>query len=74
MIVFGANATCEIIADPADGVWKVTDVAEVVFFLGIRDDGPRWNLVVHHFCSEGSDSVGLDLDAVAKVIDLVVGA
>ena len=30
--------------------------------------------MAHHFCSEGSDSVGFDLEAVAKVIDLVVGA
>ena len=67
-------------ADPADGVWNVTDVAEVDdFFLldDIWDDfvfRPRWNLFDHHFCSEGRDSVGFDLEDVAKVMDLVVGA
>lgn len=61
-------------ADPVDGVWNVTEVDEVLVCFGIWEEGPRWNLLDHHFCSDGSDSVGFDLEAVAKVIDLVVGA
>lgn len=66
--------TCEICADPAVGVWNVVEVADVDFFLDIKALGPRRNLFVHHFCSSGRDSVGLDLEDVANATDLVVAA
>lgn len=44
------------------------------FFFVSRALGPKRNLFVHHLCSSGRDSVGLDLDDVAKATDFVVDA
>jgi len=66
--------TCDMIADPAVGVWKVVDVEDVDFFFGMRTLGPKLNLCAHHRFSYGIDSVGFDCDDVAKATDLVVGA
>lgn len=47
-------------------------VADVeVVFLRIRDDGPSRNLLVHHRCSDGRDSVGFELEEVANMTDFV---
>ena len=76
MNALGANVACDMIAEPAVGVWKDTDVDDVVDFFGMKLRGPRWNFLAHHFCSTGRDSVGSSglLEAAARIIDFVVDA
>jgi len=73
-MALGAKHTWDMIAVPSVGVWNVTDVEEVDFLGGMSVRGPRWNLADHHLLSVGRDSVGLDVEDVAKAMDLVVGA